>query len=79
MNPVIVYAKNGNERILIGAFDSLENIYEEVEEKLDYLNLSAFKSPSSLIYVCTGSHEYRMIWGQDRPQMTVEKSTEVDY
>lgn len=79
MNPMIVYAKNGNERILIGAFDSLENIYEEVEEKLDYLNLSAFKSPSSLIYVCTGSHEYRMIWGQNSPQMTVEKSTEVDY
>lgn len=79
MNEIIVYAKIENEKVLIGTFDSLENIYEEVEAKLDYLNLSGLKSKIGRIYISAGFNEYRMIWGQQSPQITAEKLVEVNY
>ncbi|WP_313151344.1 hypothetical protein [Enterococcus sp.] len=66
MNEVIVYAKINNEKVLIGTFESTENIYEEVEEKLDYLNLSYLMDQQNRIYVRTRFDDYRMIWGEQK-------------
>lgn len=66
MNEVIVYAKINNEKVLIGTFESTENIYEEVEEKLDYLNLSHLMDQQNRIYVRTRFDDYRMIWGRSK-------------
>ena len=79
MNEIIVYAKVNNEKVLIGTFDSLENIYEEVEAKLDYLNLNELKSVRGKVYISARFNEYRMIWGQQSPQITAEKLVEVNY
>lgn len=79
MNEFIVYAKVNNEKVLIGTFDSLENIYEEVEAKLDYLNLNELKTVRGKVYISAGFNEYRMIWGQQSPQITAEKFVEVNY
>ncbi len=64
MNEVIVYAKIDNEKVLIGTFESTENIYEEVEGKLDYLNLSHLMDQPNRIYVRTRYDDFRMIWGE---------------
>ncbi|AUJ86871.1 hypothetical protein [Enterococcus sp. CR-Ec1] len=64
MNEVFVYGKINNEKVLIGTFESTENIYEEVEEKLDYLNLSHLMDQQNRIYVRTRFDDYRMIWGE---------------
>lgn len=79
MNEIIVYAKVENEKVMIGTFDSLENIYEEVEAKLDYLNLSGLKTKLGRVYISAGFNEYRMIWGQQSPQIATEKLAEVNY
>lgn len=64
MNEAIVYAKINNEKVLIGTFESTENIYGEVEEKLDYLNLSHLMNQQHRVYVRTKYDDYRMIWGE---------------
>lgn len=79
MNEIIVYAKIENEKVLIGTFDSLENIYEEVEAKLDYLNLPGLKTKIGRVYISAGFNEYRMIWGQQSSQPIVDKLVDVDY
>ena len=66
MNEAIVYAKINNEKALIGTFESTENIYEEVEEKLDYLNLSYLMDRNHHIYIRTAYDDYRMIWGRSK-------------
>lgn len=66
MNEVIVYAKIDNEKVLIGTFESTENIYEEVEGKLDYLNLSQLMDQPNRIYVRTRYDDFRMIWGEQK-------------
>lgn len=66
MNEVIVYAKINNEKVLIGTFESTENIYEEVEEKLDYLNISHLMDQQYHIYVRTRFDDDRMIWGEQK-------------
>ncbi|OTN77109.1 hypothetical protein A5886_002189 [Enterococcus sp. 8G7_MSG3316] len=68
MNEVIVYAKVNNEKALIGTFESTENIYDEVEARLDSLNLSYMMERRYYIYVRTSFDDYRMIWGEKNMQ-----------
>ena len=75
MNEVMVYAKINNEKVLIGTFESTENIYEEVEEKLDYLNLSHLMDQQYRIYVRTRFDDYRMVWGEQKSPIIAAMQT----
>lgn len=66
---IIAYAKDGGERVLIGTFDSIETIHDEVEIKLEDLGLGHWINSQSLkrpIYIIFGTEEYKLIWGMDR-------------
>lgn len=79
MNEIIVYSKVENEKVLIGTFESTENIYEEVEERLVSLNLTHLMSKKNRIYISMGFNEYRMIWGEQKSQVNVDVSKELSY
>lgn len=66
---ILAYMKDCGEKIFIGTFESLENIHDEVEIKMDDLGLSYMitggnaKSP---IYIVQGTNEYKLIWGSNK-------------
>ncbi|MHC5215232.1 hypothetical protein ACYSNR_01090 [Enterococcus sp. LJL128] len=65
MNQILVYAKEGTDRMFIGIFDSMENILEEVESKLMNLGLIDHFKPKH-IYAKLGPYEeYRLFWREN--------------
>lgn len=68
MNELIVYAQDGYEKILIGTFESLDNIQEEVKERLDELGVP-YLTQRHIIYAqwgLTSSHRYKLVWGKNK-------------
>ncbi|MGM0238388.1 hypothetical protein [Enterococcus sp. AZ103] len=66
---VIAYVKDCGEKILIGTFDSLENIHDEVEMKMHELGLSYMiesKQAKRPVYIVQGFSEYKLVWGTNR-------------
>ncbi|MGJ0714428.1 hypothetical protein [Enterococcus raffinosus] len=66
---IIAYVKDYGEKIFIGTFESLENIHDEVEIKMDDLGLSYMITGGQLkrpIYIVQGTNEYKLIWGSNR-------------
>lgn len=66
---IIAYVKDYGEKIFIGTFESMENIHDEVEVKMDDLGLSYMITGGQLkrpIYIVQGTNEYKLIWGSNR-------------
>lgn len=66
---IVAYFKDCGDKVLIGTFESLENIHDEVEIKMDDLGLSymiAGGNTKSPIYIVQGTNEYKLIWGANR-------------
>lgn len=63
---IIAYARDGGDKILIGTFESIENIHDEVEMKLEELDLRFLMSRNHRIYIVHGINEYRLAWGNKK-------------
>ncbi|HFE9852761.1 TPA: hypothetical protein ACGBG5_003273 [Enterococcus faecalis] len=66
---IIAYVKDCGEKIFVGTFESLENIHDEVEIKLDDIGLSYMITVGQLkrpVYIVQGANEYKLIWGSKR-------------
>lgn len=66
---VIAYAKIEGERVLIGTFESLDGIHDEVALKLKALGLQHWITARTFkqkIYIVQGLSEFRLIWGNNK-------------
>nr|DAX04334.1 MAG TPA: Protein PrgH, CELL INVASION [Bacteriophage sp.] len=65
---IIAYVKDYGEKILIGTFDSLDDIHDEVESRMDELGLQYLTSGRTHrpVYIVQGANEYKLIWGENR-------------
>lgn len=66
---IIAYVKDCGEKILIGTFESLENIHDEIEIKMNDLGLNYMITGGQMrrpVYIVQGTNEYKLIWGSNR-------------
>lgn len=68
MNEILVYAQDRNEKIFIGMFESLDNIQEEVKERLEELGLPHLKQQHNIYaqWGLSGVHQYKLVWGPNK-------------
>lgn len=64
MNQIIVYAKDGSEKILLGAFEDINTLHIDAQTQLEELGLAKHPIKNS-VHAIIGNEEYRLKWSDD--------------
>lgn len=76
----IAYAKINNEKVMIGVFDSIETVYEDVESRLSEIGHPEWTEEYP-VYLKGNNEPYRLIWAEKQTSQNIPEKfkEEVDY